>query len=98
VAVLIVVLLIARAGAWWMGSRWGAIVFSVGWLVATLAMASTTPGGDLIINAGTRQALYLIGGSVLLAIACGFPLLPEDDADQPVQDTGLPAEPVSSDD
>ena len=80
VAVLIVLLLIARACAWWIGSRTGAILLSVPWLIATLAMATTTPGGDLVINAGPRQALYVLGGSMLLAAACGFPLLPEDDS------------------
>lgn len=86
-AVVVVLLLLARASAWWVGSRRGAILFSVPWLISTLAMATTTPGGDLVINAGARQAVYILGGSMLLAAACGFPLLPEDD-------TPVTAEPV----
>jgi hypothetical protein len=85
VLALVAVVLVARAGAWWQGSRTGAITFSIGWLAATLIMGSETSAGDLILNSGTRQMGYLIGGTILLAAACGFPLLPADDTpDQPV--------------
>jgi hypothetical protein len=77
---LVATVLVARAGAWWQGSRLGAITFSVGWLAATLMMGSESAAGDLILSAGTRQMSYLIGGTILLAAACGFPLLPADDA------------------
>ena len=71
---------LARAGAWWMDSRWGAIALSLGWLAATLLMGTTTSGGDLVISSGTRQVAYLVGGTILLSAACGYPLLaPEDD-------------------
>ena len=76
---LLATVLVARAGAWWQGSRLGAITFSVGWLAATLMMGSESAAGDLILSAGTRQMSYLIGGTILLAAACGFPLLPADD-------------------
>ena len=80
-AVLVVVstVLVARAGAWWQGSRLGAVTFSIGWLAATLIMGSETAAGDLILSSGTRQMGYLIGGTMLLAAACGYPLLPADD-------------------
>jgi hypothetical protein len=83
-AVLVVVVLLARASAWWVRSRWGAIVFSASWLAATLVMSSTTPGGDVVLTSGTRQIAYLILGGMLLAAACGFPLLPEDDEPAPL--------------
>jgi hypothetical protein len=79
VLVLVTTVLVARAGAWWQGSRLGAITFSIGWLAATLIMGSETAAGDLILNSGTRQMGYLIGGTILLAAACGYPLLPADD-------------------
>ena len=83
---LVAVVLVARAGAWWQGSRLGAITFSVGWLAATLMMGSRTGAGDLILDSGTRQMAYLIGGTILLAAACGFPLLPADDTpEQPLE-------------
>ncbi|HSO04027.1 MAG TPA: DUF6113 family protein, partial [Candidatus Limnocylindrales bacterium] len=77
---LVAIVLVARAGAWWQGSRLGAITFSIGWLAATLMMGSETGAGDLILSSGTRQMGYLIGGTILLAAACGFPLLPEEDS------------------
>lgn len=83
VLVLVVVVLVARAGAWWQGSRLGAVAFSVGWVAATLVMGSETSAGDLLLTGGTRQLAYLIGGTTLLAAACGFPLLP-DDGPEPV--------------
>lgn len=70
---------VARACAWWVGSRWGAIAFSAGWLGATLMMGTQTPGGDLVLSSGTRQISYLILGTMLLSAASGYPLLPEDD-------------------
>ena len=79
---------VARACAWWVLSRWGAITFSGGWLGATLMMGSTTPGGDLVLSSGTRQVSYLIVGSMLLSAACGYPLLPEDDRPTPVPVSG----------
>jgi len=82
---LAAIVLVARAGAWWQGSRLGAITFSVGWLAATLMMGSETGAGDLILSSGTRQMGYLIGGTILLGAACGFPLLPADDTpEQPI--------------
>lgn len=79
VASVLTVVLVARACAWWTDSRLGAVVMASGWLVATLAMGSTTSGGDLVISSGTRQVAYLVAGSVLLAAACAFPLLPAHD-------------------
>jgi hypothetical protein len=79
VLALVAVVLVARAGAWWQGSRLGAITFSVGWLAATLMMGSQTGAGDLILSSGTRQMGYLIAGTLLLSAACGYPLLPADD-------------------
>jgi hypothetical protein len=88
---LVAVVLVARAGAWWQGSRLGAITFSVGWLAATLMMGSTTGAGDLILSSGTRQMGYLIGGTILLAAACGYPLLPADDTPDPASPAGARA-------
>ena len=89
-AAIFVVVLLARASAWWVRARWGAVVFSVAWLVATLVMGTTTPGGDLVLASGTQQVAYLMLGGMLLAAACGFPLLPED------EDRWLAAGPVRS--
>ncbi len=79
ILVLAAILAVARACAWWVGSRWGSIGFSAGWLGATLMMGTQTPGGDLVLSSGTRQIAYLILGTLLLSAASGFPLLPEDE-------------------
>ena len=91
VLALVAVVLVARACAWWSGSRLGAITFSVGWLVATLIMGSSTADGDLVLDSGTRQIAYLILGTMALSAASGFPLLPEDDtpAADPSHEPGL---------
>ena len=92
VLVLIALVLAARACGWWVGSRWGASLFSAGWLVATFTMATTSPGGDLVITSGTRQLAYLIVGATILAAASGFPLLPGHDEPAPAE-----RQPVSHD-
>ena len=89
VLVLVATVLVARAGAWWQGSRLGAVTFSVGWLAATLMMGSETGAGDLILTSGTRQMAYLIGGTILLAAACGYPLLPQDDRPEKLTDAPI---------
>ncbi len=91
---LVAIVLVARAGAWWQGSRLGAVTFSVGWLAATLMMGSETGAGDLILSSGTRQMAYLIGGTILLAAACGYPLLPQDD--RPDRPDGLAGAAIES--
>jgi hypothetical protein len=80
IVVLAALVPVARAGAWSMGSRAGALALSLGWLVATLLMGTQTPSGDLVLNSGTRQVAYLIGGTVLLSAACGFPLVVPEEA------------------
>jgi hypothetical protein len=89
VLVLVATVLVARAGAWWQGSRLGAVTFSVGWLAATLMMGSETGAGDLILTSGTRQMAYLIGGTILLAATCGYPLLPQDDRPEVLTDAPI---------
>ena len=89
VLVLVATVLVARASAWWQGSRLGAVTFSVGWLAATLMMGSETGAGDLILTSGTRQMAYLIGGTILLAAACGYPLLPQDDRPEALTDAPI---------
>jgi hypothetical protein len=90
---LLAVVPVARACAWWAGSRRGAIGFSVGWLAATLMMGSETPGGDLVLTGSGDAAVsgslaYLLLGTMALSAACGYPLLPEDDTPEPLDPLG----------
>lgn len=93
--VLVALVPVARACAWWVGSRWGASAFAVGWLASTLLLATTSGNGDLVITDGTRQLVYLVVGAMVLAAACGFPLLPADDppvdpSENPLDGAGSP--------
>ncbi len=76
VAGVVTIVLMARACAWWVRSRRGAVAMALGWLGATLVMGTTSSRGDLVISGGNRQVGYLLAGSVLLAAASAFPLLP----------------------
>ncbi|MGB7982909.1 MAG: DUF6113 family protein [Candidatus Nanopelagicales bacterium] len=88
---IVTIVLVARAGAWWVGSRWGAFAVALGWLSASLIMGSQTAAGDLILSSGTRQVAYLIGATMLLASACGYPLLPgSDNADADLDGAARP--------
>ena len=70
---------VARAVAWWQGSRWGALAFLVGWVAATFALGITTPSGDLVLDDSPWQLAYLIGSTALLASAASFPLIERPD-------------------
>jgi hypothetical protein len=71
---------LSRAAAWWLRSRLGAVYLGIGWLIGTLAMGTSSPWGDLILDSGTRQLAYLVIGAVLLAAAATLPLLDDDPA------------------
>lgn len=71
---LVVLFPIARAGAWWLSSRLGAIAIGTGWLIATLALGTRGPWGDFVIGSGVGQLVYLAAGSTLLAVAAAMPL------------------------
>ena len=54
-----------RAGAWLVGTRWGAWSVLLGWLALTVAMSTESPSGDLALSGGARQLTYLFGGVIL---------------------------------
>ena len=74
VSVLLTLVICIRGAAWLVLSRWGGGLLFAGWLLATLAMATQTPSGDLAISAGARQWTYLLGGVVMGAAAVTFPV------------------------
>lgn len=55
------------------GSRKPAVVWFLGWLLATLILAMTLPGGDQVIADGTAQLIYLFGGVVLGSAVASIP-------------------------
>jgi hypothetical protein len=76
VASLIAAFLVARAVAWWAGTRAAGATFLAGWLAASIRMGTTTSGADLVLTNGTRELFYLGLGCVILSAAASFPLLP----------------------
>jgi len=75
VVVLITLVMCVRGACWLMLSRWGGGILFAGWVLATLAMATQTPSGDLAISAGARQWVYVLAGVVLGSAATTFPVL-----------------------
>lgn len=71
---LVVMLIVVRGASWAMESRAGGFLALAGWLTLTLLLASQSARGDVIIAAGARQWMYLLGGSVLGAAVATLPL------------------------
>ena len=64
----------ARGGAWLTGTRSGAAILGLGWLLPTLAFLTTGPGGDVLMPAIPRTWWYLGGSAAALLIAIAWPL------------------------
>lgn len=74
VLVLLGILVCTRGAAWLVGSRSGGAAVAVGWLLPTLVLATTGPGGDVLLPDVLRTQVYLIGGAALAALAAAVPL------------------------
>lgn len=82
---------IARAAAWWVTSRLGALAVGGGWLVATLVLGSTSPSGDVLLVNNWQSIAYLSGGSLILAACASLPLLERAQPSRAVRpDPGMP--------
>ena len=73
--VLLTLVLLVRGGSWLVGTRWGGVAVLVGWLGATLALAVSSPSGDVAITDGGRQLGYLALGVLLGTAAATVPLV-----------------------
>ena len=71
---LVTVLACVRGAAWLVGSRRGAALVGLGWVLPTLAFATTNPGGDILLPDLTRTYVYLIGSAVLVVASVALPL------------------------
>jgi hypothetical protein len=71
---LVTVLACVRGAAWLVGSRRGAALVGLGWVLPTLAFATTNPGGDILLPDLTRTYVYLIGSAVLVVGSVALPL------------------------
>ncbi|MFJ4874802.1 DUF6113 family protein [Streptomyces sp. NPDC088745] len=63
-------------GTYTLGTRLGAAVPGLGWLLAVLAATSGRTEGDLLVGGGTGASIFLIGGVVLAVICATMPRLP----------------------
>lgn len=87
VLVLMTLVICIRGAAWLVLSRWAGGLLFAGWLLATVAMATQSPSGDLAISAGARQWTYVLVGVVLGAAAMTFPVI--DDRAATIVEPGL---------
>ncbi len=74
VATLVTLGVAVRGAVWVRRRRLGGVVVAVGWVVATLVLAQTGPGGDVLLPEGWRSQVYLVGGVIVAALAAGWPL------------------------
>lgn len=74
VLVLVAVLACVRGGAWLLGSRRGGALVGLGWVLPTLAFATTNPGGDVLLPDELRTYVYLGGATLLVVLAVALPL------------------------
>lgn len=63
-----------RGGAWLVGSRRGAAMVAVGWVLPSLAFSAVNPGGDVVLTDEPRTYVYLLGGAVISMLATVWPL------------------------
>lgn len=72
--VVVIIPVVARAGAWVMGTRLGAGCVAIGWALPTIAFVLAGPGGDVLLPDVTRTWVYLLGTTLLLVLAVAVPL------------------------
>jgi hypothetical protein len=72
--VIIAVPTCVRGAAWLVGSRRGAVVVALGWLLPTLTFSVQGPGGDVLLPAGWRTNWYLGAAGLLVLLAVLLPL------------------------
>jgi hypothetical protein len=58
-----------RLAGWAMGTRLGAVVPAVGWLVVVIFMSSKRPEGDLVISGSAAGYVFLLGGAIAAVVA-----------------------------
>lgn len=63
-----------RGAVWSSRRRLGGVVVAAGWVLATLVLAQTGPGGDVLLPEGWHSQLYLVGGVLVAGVAAGWPL------------------------
>ena len=73
VAGLVATLIVIVGAGLLTGSRLGAVLAFLGWLLATTVMALKRPEGDLVVPATAYGLVWLFGGTVLGGLALAWP-------------------------
>lgn len=76
---LLAVLVAVRGACWWLRSRVAGVVVGAVWMLTTLVMSQSGPGGDVLLPDDLRSQVYLLGG-LALAVAAVLVPLPWPDA------------------
>lgn len=74
VLVVVTVGCCVRGGAWLVGSRRGAAMVALGWVLPSLAFSAVNPGGDVVLTDEPRTYVYLASGAVISLLATLWPL------------------------
>lgn len=74
VVTLLVIAIVVRSASWYARTRSTGALVGVGWLLATIGLALTGPGGDILLPSITRSWVYLIGGLIVVLVAAMVPL------------------------
>ena len=74
VLVVVVLGVCVRAASYLVGDRRGGALVAVGWLVPTLVLAGSGPGGDVILPSTDRSTWYLGSSAVVALVALLWPL------------------------
>ncbi len=71
---MLAVLACVRGAAWLVGSRRGAALVGLGWVLPTLAFATANPGGDVLLPDVPRTYVYLVGSALFVVLGVALPL------------------------
>jgi hypothetical protein len=71
---MLAVLTCVRGAAWLVGSRRGATLVGLGWVLPTLAFATANPGGDILLPDVARTYVYLVGSALFVVLGVVLPL------------------------
>ena len=78
VGALVVSVIVVRSACWYARSRSIGLLVAVGWVAATMVLALTGPGGDILLPSIARSWIYLVGGLIAVLGAVILPLPKQD--------------------
>lgn len=92
VAVLATVYVAVRGAVWWARRRVAGVVVAVGWLLVTVVLSRSGPGGDVLLPDDWHSHVYLLGGVVVALAAVLVPLPRQDPPELLAAEDAAPAD------